>query len=295
MTRPAAVPRGHHESARRSSHGGDRHRTGIAGARLRPDIRPRAGHERAQRLYERRRRTRAAGGNRRTRQTPSARYAGVDDLRIGIAARPGGASVTSATRGAKGAATIAGFALTAATDRCRACQWRHGACRRDRRFAQRIALASGLRGGARGARGRRGIRHRRRALPARRDARLRHRHARRHGHGRRRVQLREQSRHAQHCRNVRRRGRRGAAPPASMRARCAGRSTIPRSNPRGSSPGGATPITSRRRSCSRGMPARNGVTSALLVQIGLERRRRHLLRRRQFLRSPMRRRRNPSG
>ena len=35
-----------------------------------------------------------------------------------------------------------------------------------------------------------------------------------------------------------------------MRARCAGRSTTPRSNPPASSPGGATPITSRRRSFS---------------------------------------------
>ena len=42
-----------------------------------------------------------------------------------------------------------------------------------------------------------------------------------------------------------------AVPPASMRARCAGRSTIPRSNPRASPPGGATPTTSRRLSCSR--------------------------------------------
>ena len=39
-------------------------------------------------------------------------------------------------RGAKGAATVAGFALTASTDRCRTCQWRDGARRRNRRFAQ---------------------------------------------------------------------------------------------------------------------------------------------------------------
>ena len=41
-----------------------------------------------------------------------------------------------------------------------------------------------------------------------------------------------------------------AASPASMRSRCAGCSTTPRSNPLASRPGSATPITSRRRSCS---------------------------------------------
>ena len=43
------------------------------------------------------------------------------------------------------------------------------------------------------------------------------------------------------------------------------------------------------------MPARNGVTAALLVQIRLERRRRHLLRARTISSWPTRRRRNPTG
>ena len=48
-------------------------------------------------------------------------------------------------------------------------------------------------------------------------------------------------------------------------------------------PGSATPITSRRRFVFGGMPARSGVTAALLVQRRLDRRGRHLLGRRQFL------------
>ena len=58
--------------------------------------------------------------------------------------------------GGQGAATIAGIDAHGRAGRCRARQWRDGACGRDRRFAQRLALASGLRGRARGARGRRG-------------------------------------------------------------------------------------------------------------------------------------------
>ena len=152
--------------------------------------------------------------------------------------------------------------------RRRARQRRDGACGRDRRLAQCLALASGLRGRARGARGRRGAWHRRRALPARGDARLRHRHARGHGHGRRRIQLRQQPepRTASPARSAPRPLR--PAPPVSTRGRCAGRSTTRRSSPPG--------IVAWRRDTDHiekafvfaGMPARNGVTSALLVRSG---------------------------
>ncbi len=197
--------------------------------------------------------------------------------------------------GGKGATTIAGSALTAApidaalangvmahadeTDDSHNASRSHPGC-----AVVPAALAVGEDFGIDGARS-----------PARRDARLRHRHARDDGHGGRRVQLRKQLGHAQHRRDLWRRGRGGLRRQLSMRARCAGLLDYTAQQSSG--------IAAWRRDTDHiekafvfarhaGAQRRHrGAAGA----IGLERRRRHLLRRRQFLRSPMRRRRSPIG
>ena len=135
-------------------------------------------------------------------------------------------------------------------DRGGARQRRAGPRRRDRRLARALAVASGLRRRAGGAGGRRAARHRRHAFPARRRARLRRRAARHHGARRSGPVAPDAQEQPQHRRRVRRRGGRRLCGRPRRCNRCAGSSTTRRSSRPASPLGSATPITSRRRSCS---------------------------------------------
>ncbi len=174
-------------------------------------------------------------------------------------------------RGGKGAPTVAGSLLTAApidaalangvmahadeTDDSHNASRSHPGC-----AVVPAALAAGEELGIDGAR-----------PAARRDAWLRYRHARGHGHGRRRVQLREQP--GTHSIA----GTFGAAAAAACAAGLDARQMRWALDYTAQQSSG---IIAWRRDTDHiekafvfaGMPARNGVTSALLVQVGLERR-----------------------
>ena len=106
--------------------------------------------------------TRAAGRRGREDQAHDSRHAGRDDFRLRAAARqvrdPVRAQPTAATSLRRSPASHRRLR----PDRSGAGQRHARALRRDRRLASAVAVASGLRGRARGAGGRREVRHRRR-------------------------------------------------------------------------------------------------------------------------------------
>src|SRR5439155_16080663 len=107
------------------------------------------GDERAQRVYGWGCGPPAPLGGHRAREASHPRHAGRHDLRIGIEARTGGASLcTGARRERYG--DDRGIQSHSGAGRCRAGQWRPGAFGRDRRLAWTFTLASGMRCGAGG-------------------------------------------------------------------------------------------------------------------------------------------------
>ena len=188
--RTPAPKTGHHETTRlsRPDRSGGNQPLAFARTEFRGGIWLRARNDGAVRLHERCENPRAATRSRRTSKAPHPRYAGVDGIRIGAAARSGGAALHSRQCCAGDIDHCRHIAHRVAS-RGRACQRRHGACRRDRRFAQPVALASRQFDCARGTCARRTPRNRRRPFSACGDAGLRRRHARGDGNGRGRFQL----------------------------------------------------------------------------------------------------------
>ena len=133
----------------------------------------------------------------------------------------------------------------------------------------RLGLPPRLRRGAGGAGGGRGAGPRRRPLPARRGARLRCRAAGEPWRSAAGLPRREPPQHAQHRRDLRRGGGGRRARPGldaqRMRWMLGLRGAA---GLRRSPPGGATPDHIEKAFVFGGMPARNGVTAALLVHGG---------------------------
>ena len=208
----------------------------------------------------------AAARCRREGQASRARYFRRDDLGLGARAGPRRAGIRARTQAAARSATIVGSTLLRRHGR-RARQRRARALRRDGRLARRLAVASRRVDRARGARARRGARCRRE--PLLRAVALGYDVGTRLTMALGGVEFRNDTRRSTHAFA----GTFGAAAaagcaPGSTRSRCAGCSTTRRSRRRLSPSGAATPTTSRRRFVFGGMPARNGVTAALLVSAG---------------------------